>query len=86
MAETIRVCDCPKDVEVLLDPNSYAMKYIKKRSGFTNIITNGRIVCPAVRKKVNLLVAAKSAEDIQLFCRELMDETCPFGIYEPLET
>ncbi len=88
MAETLPtpIEDCPKSVEVALDPNSRAMKYIKnKLSTFSAVITNGEIVCPAINKKIGILVGAKPGNIFHLFCRELMEEKCPFANYEPSE-
>ncbi|KKU02952.1 MAG: hypothetical protein UX99_C0004G0007 [Candidatus Amesbacteria bacterium GW2011_GWB1_47_26] len=90
MAETLPtpIKDCPKDVKVTLNPNSLAMKYIQKRLPFftnVNVITSGRIFCPAINKGVEILVAAKPVKDVHLFCRELMEEKCPFANYESPE-
>ena len=73
----IPVEKCPANVEVEIDQNSIAAKFFKKwPRGYA--ISHGKIICPALLRKVKILARRFDDREIRLGCVELNEGKCNF--------
>ncbi len=74
---SLPVEDCPGSVVVTPDPNSYAMRYLKKWRGYS-VTTHEDINCLVLDRKVGLLVSSNTEGGLRLLCQELISGRCNF--------